>query len=109
QYNLGEADYSTLLNGLFDGIETGEFTLTNEMSNLLSSKFKDGFRVIHAINDPYSNTTYFMLVNPETGVGEYGRIKNTQQVENIEDALSECHDCIEFRDLAEPLENTTQT
>lgn len=108
QYNLGEADYSTLLNGVFDGMDTGEFSLSNEMSNLLSSKFKDGFKVINATNDPYSNSTYFFLVNPETGVGEYGRIKNTQQVQNLEDTLNECPSCTEVLDLATPLEDIEQ-
>lgn len=109
QYNLGEADYSTLLNGLFDGTDGGTFTLTNEMSNLLSSRFKSGFKVIHGTNDIYSNTTYFFLVNPVTGVGEFGQIKNTQQVQNIEDIERECNDCLKYLDLAEPLENTVQT
>lgn len=108
QYNLGEADYSTLLNGLFDGIDGGSFTLTNEMSNILSSKFKLGFKVIHAVNDIYSNTTYFFLVNPTTNVGEFGQIKNIQQVQNIEDVPYDCGDCLQYFDLAEPLENQTQ-
>jgi len=109
QYNLGEADYSTLLNGLFDGIDGGSFTLTNEMSNLLSSRFKAGFKVIHGVNDIYSNTTYFFLVNPATGVGEFGQIRNIQQVQNIEDIPHDCGDCLQYYDLAEPLENQTQT
>lgn len=108
QYNLGEADYSTLLNGLFDGIDGGSFTLTNEMSNLLSSRFKLGFKVINGTNDIYSNSTYFFLVNPTTGVGEFGQIKNVQQVQNIEDVQNDCEGCVKYLDLAEPLENTTQ-
>nr|DAI89467.1 MAG TPA: stabilization protein [Caudoviricetes sp.] len=109
QYNLGEADYSTLLNGLFDGIDGGSFTLTNEMSNLLSSRFKAGFKVINGTNDIYSNATYFFLVNPVTGVGEFGQIKNVQQVQNIEDVQNNCEGCIKYLDLAEPLEDIVQT
>lgn len=109
QVNLGESDYSTLLNGLFDGTDGGTFTLTNEMSNLLSSKFKEGFKVINATNDVYSNNTYFFLVNPTTGVGELGQIKNIQQVINIEDTPNDCEGCVEHLDLAEPLENQIQT
>lgn len=108
QTNLGESDYSTLLNGLFDGIDGGTFTLTNEMSNLLSSKFKNGFKVINATNDIYSNNTYFFLVNPTNGIGEIGQIKNTQQVVSVEDVASDCDGCIDFLDLAEPLEGQTQ-
>jgi len=109
QYNLGEADYSTLLNGLFDGIDGGSFTLTNEMSNLLSSRFKAGFKVINGTNDIYSNSTYFFLVNPTTGVGEFGQIKNVQQIQNIDDLQNDCEGCVKYFDLAEPLENITQT
>jgi len=108
QYNLGEADYSTLLNGLFDGQDTGEGTLTNEMSNLLSSKFKEGFKVIKAVNDPFSNNSYFFLVNPQTGVGEFGQIKNVQQVINLEDAIIDCESCTDYKELAEPLEELEQ-
>lgn len=109
QYNLGESDYSTLLNGLFDGTDTGTFTITNEMSNVLSSKFKQGFKVINATNDVYSNTTYFFLVNPTTGVGEFGQIKNVQQIVNINDVALDCEDCVKHLDLGQPLEGTTQT
>jgi hypothetical protein len=106
--NVGEADYSTLLNGLFDGLDSGDFVITNEMSNLLSSKFKEGFVVIHAANDPYSNTTYFLLTNPTTGVGEFGQIKNTQQVDNLEDIDLDCDTCYPIKELAEPLETLNQ-
>lgn len=109
QNNLGEADYSTLINGLFDGIDGGTFTLTNEMSNLLSSKFKEGFKVINATNDIYSNNTYFFLTNPTNGIGEIGQIKNIQQVVNLEDTISDCVGCVKHLDLAQPLENQVQT
>lgn len=106
--NVGEADYSTLLNGLFDGLDSGDFIITNEMSNLLSSRFKEGFKVINATNDPYSNTTYFFLVNPQTGVGEFGQIKNMQQVVNLEDIDLDCDTCYPIKELAEPLETLEQ-
>lgn len=108
QHNLGESDYSTLLNGLFDGLDSATFSLTNEMSNLLSTRFKDGFKVINATSDIYSNTTYFFLVNPATGAGEFGQIRNIQQVQNIDDALSQCDTCGNLYDLAEPLEDQEQ-
>src|SRR5690606_24772477 len=53
-------------------------------------------------------TTYFFLVNPTTNVGEFGQIKNIQQVQNIEDVPYDCGDCLQYFDLAEPLENQTQ-
>lgn len=107
-YNIGESEYTTLLNGLFSGVETGEFTLTNEMSNILSSRFKEGFKVINATNDPFSNTVYFFLTNPTTGVGEFGQIRNIQQLQDLEDPALECASCPQINELATPLEDIEQ-
>ena len=108
QYNLGESDYHTLLNGLFDATDTGTFSLTNEMSNLLSSRFKEGFKVIYGINDINSSNTYFFLVNPSNGVGEFGVIHNIQNVVNAQDIPSDCPGCLEYLQVATPLENSIQ-
>jgi len=105
---MGDGEYSTLLNGLFDAVDEGTFMLTNEMSNILSSKFKSGFKVINATPDNFSNTTYFFLVNPTTGDGEFGQIKMLQQYTNIEDPLNDCSDCVDVYDFALPLEEQTQ-
>jgi len=105
---MGEGEYSTLLNGLFDAVDEGTFMLTNEMSNVLSSKFKSGFKVINATPDNFSNTTYFFLVNPQTGEGEFGQIKLLQQYTDIEDPLRECDECVNTYDFAVPLEEQTQ-
>jgi hypothetical protein len=104
----GEGEYSTLLNGVFDAVDEGTFTLTNEMSNILSSKFKIGFKVINATPDNFSDTTYFFLVNPQTGVGELGQIKTVQQYVNVDDPLNECSECADKYDFALPLEGQTQ-
>jgi hypothetical protein len=106
--NLVEGEYATLLNGVFDGVDEGTFTLSNEMSNVLSSKFKEGFKVIGVTPDPFSDTTYFFLVNPETGTGEFGKIKGTRNYINIEDALNSCDECNNSYDLNEPLEEQDQ-
>lgn len=106
---MGEGEYSTLVNGLFDSVDEGTFMLTNEMSNILSSKFKSGFKVINATSDTFSNTTYFFLVNPQTGVGEFGQIKLLQQYSNIDDPLNTCDECGKTYDFALPLEQQTQT
>lgn len=108
QYNLGESDYSLLLNGLFDATDTGTFSLTNEMSNVLSSKFKAGFKVINATNDINSNNTYFFLVNPTTGVGEFGVIHNIQNIQNLQDLPSDCQGCLPYLEVAQPLEELEQ-
>ena len=106
--NLTEGEYTTLLNGIFDGVDEGTFTLSNEMSNVLSSKFKEGFKVINVTPDPYSNTTYFFLINLTTGTGEFGRIKGTRNYVNIEDTLKDCDECNNSYNLSEPLEEQNQ-
>ena len=103
-----EADYSHLQNGNFDNFDGGTFILTNEMSNILASKFKTGFRVIHVKNDIDTEDTYFFLVNPTTGEGEFGYIRSNQQTNDLEDLLSDCSECSELRELAQPLETLTQ-
>ena len=89
--------------------ENGEFlVLKNEKSNILASKFKEGFKVIHAVNDIDTTNTYFFLVNPTTGVGEFGIIENNQSVPNLEDTLVACGDCSYYNELSEPLEELEQ-
>lgn len=105
---LNEADYVHLQNGNFDNFDGGTFTLTNEMSNILSSKFKAGFKVIGFKNDLNTENTYFFLVNPETGVGEFGVIKSNQLNSDLEDLISGCSECLEMRDLSTPLEDIDQ-
>jgi len=104
-----EADYVHLQNGNFDNFDGGTFTLTNEMSNILSSKFIDGFKVIGFKNDINTDSTYFFLVNPETGVGEFGVIKSNQDNNDLDDLVVDCGDCNEIRELAKPLEDIVQT
>lgn len=105
---LNEADYVHLQNGNFDNFDGGTFTLTNEMSNILSSKFKLGFKVIGFKNDLNTENTYFFLVNPTTGVGEFGVIKSNQLNSDLEDLTSGCDECLEIRELSTPLEDLEQ-
>jgi hypothetical protein len=103
---LDESKYTHALNANVED-ESGSFiSLSTEHSNILASKFKAGFRVIHAQNDINSNNTYFFLVNPSTGVGEFGVINNNQQTPNLEDSPNDCNDCY---DLSAPLESLVQT
>jgi hypothetical protein len=97
-WSLGEADYVHLQNGNFDNFDGGTFTLTNEMSNILSSKFKTGFKVIGFINDLNTENTYFFLTNPTTKVSEFGVIKSNQNNSDLD----------EIKELAVPLETLTQ-
>lgn len=106
---LDEAKYTTAINANIENESGGFMNLSTEHSNLLSSKFKEGFRVIHSQNDINSNNTYFFLVNPSTGTGEFGVIADTQSVLSLDDLTVDCGDCQQINELSTPLENINQT
>lgn len=106
---LDEAKYTHAKNANIENETGGFMNLSTEHSNILASKFKSGFRVIHAQNDINSNNTYFFLLNPATGTGEFGVIENTQNVLNLEDLTVDCGDCNQINELSTPLEEITQT
>jgi hypothetical protein len=106
---LDEAKYTHAKNANIENETGGFMNLSTEHSNILASKFKSGFRVIHAQNDINSNNTYFFLLNPTTGTGEFGVIENTQNILNLEDLTVDCGDCNQINELSTPLEEITQT
>jgi len=106
---LDEAKYTHAKNANIENESGGLMNLSTEHSNILASKFKEGFRVIHAQNDINSNNTYFFLVNPTTGTGEFGVIENTQNILDLEDLTVDCNNCNYINELSTPLENISQT
>ena len=68
---LTEEQYTHAKNANTENESGNAINITNEKSNILASKFKEGFVVINQTNDIDTNNTYFFLLNPETGVGEY--------------------------------------
>jgi hypothetical protein len=68
------------------------FSLSNEQSNLLATRFKLDFKFIGGRVDIDSNTTFVFLTNPITGEGEFGKLEGFEN--NIQ--------------IAQPLENTVQ-
>lgn len=84
---LKEGEYSFQLNGnSYD--ESGEkYSLTDEHSNVLAVKFKEGFKFIGGKNHVVRNKTYVFLTNPTTGVSEIGCIQNNTNYEKIEENL----------------------
>lgn len=101
--------------------EIGDFlTLQNEKSNLLANKFyleydpinfpnvKRYFKVINTTNDIDSDDTYVFLVEPISGVGQFGVLRNNQATNDLQDVDLDCGDCSHIKELAEPLENLTQ-
>lgn len=106
---LDESKYTHAKNANIENESGGLMNLSTEHSNILASKFKEGFKVIHAQNDINSNNTYFFLINPGTGTGEFGVIENTQNVLNLEDLTVDCGDCHQINELSTPLEEINQT
>lgn len=105
---LTDAQYTHALNANIESESGDSFNLTNEKSNILASRFKAGFKVIGFENDIDSNSTFFLLVNPSTGVGEFGVIEDNQNTNDVSDVLVDCKDCNKANQLAEPLETLVQ-
>lgn len=105
---LKETQYTHALNANTENESGNSLNLTNEKSNILASRFKEGFRVIGFENDIDTNSTYFFLANTITGVGEFGVIENNQDTNDLPDTLVNCTDCDTILKLSEPLENQIQ-
>jgi hypothetical protein len=106
--SLDQQAYSIAINANMEN-ESGElYKLKSEHSNILASKFKAGFRVIGFEVNEFKNETLFLLVNPETGVSEIGKIKNSTQISSMNDVERECPECNYERVLQTPLEDTNQ-
>lgn len=106
---LQQQEYVSAINANLSN-ESGDFiNISNEHSNILSSKFKLGYRVIGFKNDINSNNTYFFLTNPNTNVSEIGYIPNTQNIQNLSDVEVQCDTCDYQNILSQPLETITQT
>lgn len=106
---LNETQYTHALNANVETESGNSLNVTNEKSNILITRYKPGFVVIGFENDILSNDTYVFLLNPTTGVGEFGVIKDNQNITNLDDITFGCGDnCEEVKELASPLEEITQ-
>lgn len=105
---LTEMQYTYAKNLNLENESGNTLNASSEHSNILATKFKNGFKVIHAVNDIDTTNTYFFLVNPTTGVGEFGVVENNQATNDLEDLLIDCDECHRIKQLAEPLETLNQ-
>jgi hypothetical protein len=106
---LDKTQYTFAYNANLENESGNLLNLMNEKSNILASKFKSGF-VVHGFeNDPSTGNTLFFLLNPTTGVGEFGEIVNNQNTNDLNDLLINCKDCDYAMELAEPLETLEVT
>lgn len=106
---LTDAEYTHAYNANIENESGNSLNLTNEKSNILASKFKQGFKVIGFENDIDSNSTFFLLVNPSTNVGEFGVIEDNQSTNDVSDILVDCTNCDKVNQLSDPLETLIQT
>lgn len=102
--HLGESDYIYALNSTIEDY-TGSFAMMgNEPSNLLCTRFKEGYKVAGFRSSFVENIVYFWLANPTNGRSEIGFIKGAPQTVSTEDLEVECG-CDIIRLLDSPLED----
>lgn len=89
---LQPTSYRILVNGNIQSKDGAMFTLTNEPSNILCSKFKLGYKVLNVTTALSLNKTFFFLVNPVTNESEIGEITNISFTE-INDRQYSCDTC----------------
>jgi hypothetical protein len=105
--NIREGEYIFALNALMEDITGEGLSSQNYPSNLLCSKFKDGFKVNGFGRDYLGDRVFFFLVNPNTKVSEIGYITISTDIELPEDEDGECK-CVPKKNLPKPLEELTQ-
>lgn len=97
-----EEEIKYMLNGNIQHEDGNILLAQNEQSNLLCSRFKPGYTVIHNQPDRVNNTIYFFLFNEETGCSEIGKI--TKQNEYTQSDIDKSCGCDSEKVLSEPLE-----
>ena len=103
---LKEGQFLILVNGNIQTVD-GNFTMiTNDSSNILATRFKDGYKVIGTNVVPSLSTTFFFLYNPLTNDSEIGFIFDTSSPDKPDFAAEQC--CQDNIVESTPLEQTVQ-
>lgn len=105
---LDQQEYTYALNSNVEGSNGDTYSVTNEHSNVLASKFKDGYKVVGFKNDIKLDKTFFFLTNESTGISEFGEIVNKKTLPETLDNQSDCGGCENSNNLSLELENTIQ-
>jgi len=87
---VAQTEYIFALNTVTDSFYGDFLKASNEPSNLLASRFIDGYKVVGFKRDILSNNTYVFLTNPETGFSEIGILKNIDNVDEGSDVEVFC-------------------
>lgn len=105
--DLKDSEYSLLVNGNIQSISDTAMKLTNELSNILCTRFKPGFKVINVQPVISLNLTFFFLVNPSTGDSEIGIVYGSNNTD-VPDKTKFCKECNDGSIEDAPLETVTQ-
>ena len=74
---LKEGQFLILVNGNIQAVDGNFAMITNDSSNLLGTRFKEGFKVIGTNVVPSLSTTFFFLHSPITEESEIGFLFDT--------------------------------
>jgi len=101
-------EYSLAVNANIQSANGNFIKVTNEHSNLLCSRFKDGYVVIGILPIPTQNRTIYFITNPITGESEIGYINNISY-DDKSDLQLDCDGCNSYLTEPLPLEQINQT
>jgi hypothetical protein len=104
---LKEGEFPLAVNGILQSVNGNFAMLSNDHSNILATKFKEGYKVIGTNLVASISTTFFFLVNPETGDSEIGFIYDATN-QDKPDPSSNCAGCNYEVVEDVPLEQTVQ-
>ena len=107
--NVKDSQYTFMLNGNIMTDISSAVTLTNEHSNYLCNELPAGFVVIGTMLVSVDNLVYLWLVNPLTNESQIGYLSEYSFTDvNDEYVPNNCDECVQKKQEATPLENTTQ-
>jgi hypothetical protein len=103
---LKEGQFLILVNGNIQAVDGNFAMITNDSSNLLGTRFKEGFKVIGTNVVPSLSTTFFFLYSPITLESEIGFLFDTSSPDKPDAIADQC--CENQIVESTPLEQTTQ-
>jgi hypothetical protein len=101
--NMSPNSYSLAVNANIQDVSGNLFRISNEPSNLLCTRFKEGYSVIGTLNISIKNIVIFFLVNESTKDSEIGMIRSSNY-EDIADEKVFCSTCNASYIEGKPLE-----
>ena len=103
---LKEGQFLILVNGNIQAVDGNFAMITNDSSNLLGTRFKEGFKVIGTNVVPSLSTTFFFLYSPITEESEIGFLFDTSSPDKPDAIADQC--CENQIVESTPLEQTAQ-